>query len=468
MAMEDDTGTRTMRVLEFYCGVGGLRYSLEESGVNAVVVDAFDINAVGNDVYQHNFGHRPNQANIQALSVKQLDKYKADAWLLSPPCQPYTRQGLQKDADDARAFSFLKMLELLRLMTSPPTHLLVENVVGFENSVTHSRLLAVLQDAGFTTQEFILSPLQFGIPYSRPRYFCLAKRKPLAFLSPEYNGVLLCEPGPLLGRDGSEPSSGLSEGKKKFCWRPEMPEEDEILVSGGDGVLKSKRKEPILDPTVICRPIRDFLEIVPSAPEEAQVGPLGVDETVRVLSQEGSETTRFDSGFTGEKISGESQADCTSVGRNGSGACEEDPFAAYRVPLNVVQRWVDAYDVVTPESKRCCCFTKSYTRFAKGTGSFLATEVTTRGESEISFAEHIANLRSEGQSLAQLGLRYFTPREVANFHSFPRSFAFPVHVRLKQRYALLGNSLSVAVVSSLLKYLFATSAKPASIMPSSS
>lgn len=33
------------------------------------------------------------QGNIQRLTVQQLDKYKADAWLLSPPCQPYTRQG---------------------------------------------------------------------------------------------------------------------------------------------------------------------------------------------------------------------------------------------------------------------------------------------------------------------------------------------------------------------------------------
>lgn len=27
------------------------------------------------------------------MTVADLDKYKAHAWLLSPPCQPYTRQG---------------------------------------------------------------------------------------------------------------------------------------------------------------------------------------------------------------------------------------------------------------------------------------------------------------------------------------------------------------------------------------
>jgi len=86
------------RVLEFYSGIGGMRYSLMALGARAEVVEAFDINDVANDVYEHNFGHRPCQGNIQTLTASDLDKYKAHAWLLSPPCQPYTRQGflLQK------------------------------------------------------------------------------------------------------------------------------------------------------------------------------------------------------------------------------------------------------------------------------------------------------------------------------------------------------------------------------------
>lgn len=33
------------------------------------------------------------QRNIQRLTARQLDAYKADTWIMSPPCQPYTRQG---------------------------------------------------------------------------------------------------------------------------------------------------------------------------------------------------------------------------------------------------------------------------------------------------------------------------------------------------------------------------------------
>ena len=50
-------------------------------------------------------------------------------------------------------------------------------------------------------------------------------------------------------------------------------------------------------------------------------------------------------------------------------------------------------------------------------------------------------------------MRYFTPREVAALHGFPPSFGFPPHVTRLQAYALLGNSLSVDVVASLLEWL---------------
>uniref|UniRef100_A0A2P2JXB7 tRNA cytosine-5--methyltransferase isoform X1 n=2 Tax=Rhizophora mucronata TaxID=61149 RepID=A0A2P2JXB7_RHIMU len=184
-------------VLEFYSGIGGMRHSLLKAGVKAKVVEAFDINDNANDVYEHNFGHRPHQGNIESLTAADLDKHGAHAWLLSPPCQPYTRQGLQRHSGDARASSFLKILELVPNTKQPPNMLFVENVVGFETSDTRMKMMEILASSDFVAQEFILSPLQFGVPYSRPRYFCLAKRKPLSFLHQVFNNQLLWSPFPL-------------------------------------------------------------------------------------------------------------------------------------------------------------------------------------------------------------------------------------------------------------------------------
>lgn len=53
---------------------------------------------------------------------------------------------------------------------------ILEYVILFpllQTSDTHEILVEILEKNNFVTQEFILSPLQFGLPYSRPRYYCL-------------------------------------------------------------------------------------------------------------------------------------------------------------------------------------------------------------------------------------------------------------------------------------------------------
>lgn len=57
------------------------------------------------------------------------------------------------------------------------------------------------------------------------------------------------------------------------------------------------------------------------------------------------------------------------------------------------------------------------------------------------------------ETLRELQLRYFTPREVANLMGFPASFGFPETMSLKQKYRTLGNSINVLVVAELMKYL---------------
>ena len=62
-------------------------------------------------------------------------------------------------------------------------------------------------------------------------------------------------------------------------------------------------------------------------------------------------------------------------------------------------------------------------------------------------------VRLSTEELKSLGLRYFSPREIARLHSFPEAFSFPQHVTLRQQYALLGNSVSALVIAELLQYL---------------
>lgn len=171
-----------LRALEFYAGVGGFHYSLLRSQVNAEVTGSFDINPTANKIYAHNF---PNTAhynrNICGLTASELDKLEPNIIHMSPPCQPFTRQGLRRDKEDRRTDSFFHLMLTISEMRKPPNYILMENVQGFESSHTRNEFTQTLERVGYSYQEFLLSPVQFGVPNSRLRYYLLAKKKPLSF-----------------------------------------------------------------------------------------------------------------------------------------------------------------------------------------------------------------------------------------------------------------------------------------------
>lgn len=56
-------------------------------------------------------------------------------------------------------------------------------------------MLHLLKSLDYTTAEFLLTPLQFGIPNSRLRYYLLAKRRPFSFVDKEEGKVRRHLPG---------------------------------------------------------------------------------------------------------------------------------------------------------------------------------------------------------------------------------------------------------------------------------
>lgn len=53
-------------------------------------------------------------------------------WTMSPPCQPYTRQGKQEDTKDPRAKPLLNLISVFPTLKRRPDFLLLENVKNFE------------------------------------------------------------------------------------------------------------------------------------------------------------------------------------------------------------------------------------------------------------------------------------------------------------------------------------------------
>ena len=498
-----------LRVLEFYSGIGGMRSAIQElcerssldqdtaihrapqandSASNAVsnsapstpqyppnvvpfssrcvqkppiFVGSFDVSTAANEVYSANYpGHPPSQKPIESLSPSKLDELRADLWLMSPPCQPYTRQRqgqsmLQRDIQDKRATSFTHLTRSLSKMKCPPACILLENVVGFEASESCTQWLDALKKSGFDYAQFHLSPTQFGVPNVRPRYFCIARHQ-------------------------------RQWGAKVEQWMPKQETHSRSMAVAKWWAESAKK-------VLIQASLDSWTRVVEQCP--------------RCIPAHGwGEQTYY---------SKPPQPLCEYLHANGKLSTEMSDFLVSRKTLERPSSW--CADLVCPSSRRSGCFTKSYGSFLKGTGSLVVMEgdhdsvrpeelmggssntldemvqeacvpntsaggstgasgrpskrakVNNRGMQSCSQANiesmivarsvedsRPANEQEEPPWFEKFGsdrIRYFTPTEIASLLGFPSSFIFPSRISRKKRYALLGNSLHVGTVARLLHIL---------------
>jgi len=134
------------------------------------------------------------------------------------------------------------------------------------------------------------------------------------------------------------------------------------------------------------------------------------------------------------------------------------------------------FDIVKSTDKRSSCFTRSYGRFVRGTGSILYI-----GEKKKTKVENLLQLLSpqkrtfdklwhQGLNINK-NLRYFSGIEIARLMGFPVvtfkikeqdnlcifdnrkiNFTFPFYCTVRQQWKLLGNSLNVKVAAKIAEF----------------
>ncbi|CAL1163843.1 unnamed protein product [Cladocopium goreaui] len=252
-------GLAPLRVLELFAGIGGMRMSLQRAELPHQIVAAFDVSELCEKAYRHNFGGEEwKKKTIECLKPQELDALGADVWLMSPPCQPFTRAGKRKDHEDDRSRGLLHLIGLLPLIEVPPAAILLENVVGFERSECRQRLLSAL-GSGWEMAEFALDPEDFGLPNRRPRYYGL-------FRHPERLRLRCLAP--------AESSGG--------CFWSQVKEEAEPLLQG-----RCARSEEM-------RPLGDFLQDPAALALEEQTLGASIEVPQEVMRTRQQKDQRYD------------------------------------------------------------------------------------------------------------------------------------------------------------------------------
>lgn len=113
---------------------------------------AYDVNPAANATYSLNFGPGiVSPKDLAKITSEALDEIDADLFVMSPPCQPYTRQGLERGIDDSRSMSLIAITLAIKNMRNPPSYILLENVKGFEVSSMRKNIIEILKSRGYHT-----------------------------------------------------------------------------------------------------------------------------------------------------------------------------------------------------------------------------------------------------------------------------------------------------------------------------
>ena len=170
-----------MRLLDLFCGAGGLSYGFERAGFDIAL--GVDMNAAALETFWRNHrnaavlcGDLTNNA-LKAEIVAQAEELGIRGILGGPPCQGFSLKGKKLGLQDERNFLFREYLKLVSEIR--PDFIVMENVKALANTANGYFLEQIeqgLRGLGLKPSVKVLNAKDFGVPQNRERVFIVAMR----------------------------------------------------------------------------------------------------------------------------------------------------------------------------------------------------------------------------------------------------------------------------------------------------
>lgn len=170
-----------MKLLDLFCGAGGLSYGFERAGFDIAL--GVDMNAAALETFKRN--HRNAQTlcgdlTDEALKQQIIETAKQNqvrGILGGPPCQGFSLKGKKLGLQDERNFLFREYLKLVAAIE--PDFIVMENVKALVNTASGyflNEITQSLENLGLTVRVKILNARDFGVPQNRERVFIVGIR----------------------------------------------------------------------------------------------------------------------------------------------------------------------------------------------------------------------------------------------------------------------------------------------------
>jgi DNA (cytosine-5)-methyltransferase 1 len=166
--------------LDLFAGAGGLSLGLHAAGWNVVAAVEWDIWA--SQTYQLNFPDTEMFSDVREVDFRPFRG--VDLIAGGPPCQPFSVAGKQLASEDPRDMvpQFVRAVQEIL-----PRAFLMENVPGLltqRNLSYTKKVVAQLEDLGYTVNYRKLLASHYGVPQDRERVFFVGIRSSEVFTFP--------------------------------------------------------------------------------------------------------------------------------------------------------------------------------------------------------------------------------------------------------------------------------------------
>lgn len=181
----------TLRFIDLFAGTGGIRLGLEAAakafGIETECVLSSDIDKRSHEVYEMNFGEKPEG------DIRKIEDVKPFDFLIGGfPCQPFSYAGKQRGFGDTRGTLFFDIERLLKKYQ--PEGFLLENVKGLtthDKGKTFQTIIEHLEALGYGVEYRVINASSHGVPQNRTRVYImgLKGRKPNLTIQSDFGAI---------------------------------------------------------------------------------------------------------------------------------------------------------------------------------------------------------------------------------------------------------------------------------------
>lgn len=215
------------KILDLFCGAGGLSLGFERAGFT--VVKAIDIDPHAVNTYNHN----RKDAVAEVLDITKID----DTFISSlgeihgiiggPPCQGFSTAG-QRIIDDHRNKLYREYFRVLKAVN--PIFFVIENVTGilnFGKGIVKDDIIKRAKELGYRTVFQTVDASEYGVPQIRKRVFFIGVKDGYCKKDFEFP-TQKTDPISVLDAIGDLPSLDNGEDNTMYCHPPKTPYQEYI------------------------------------------------------------------------------------------------------------------------------------------------------------------------------------------------------------------------------------------------